>query len=313
MADFGKLYDYNTENGVVIPQTSSIRETIEDGFKSIFGSDFSTEPYTTNGMIIGALTNLFVDICGVNAQNINSMNIEQAIGAFLDSLGAMWGIARLEGESDGEYRKRILASASRGSGFASSIANAIGNVLGVTKVVVLDNGNEDPAVLPVDAAGNPYPHSIAVDPHSVFISVLGGSTSDIMNAIAKTKSAGCGFTHNPEYGVSTNGYYVPTQRYAKIDVSVSSMAYTGVDIVSDTKAAIQSLIADNSINSTITKPMVTAAISAYGKNIICTDVKFTVSDTSQDVSSAYEDVDEIIVFPYKYISVSDDLITVSES
>ena len=99
MADFGKLYDYNTENGVVIPQTSSIRETIEDGFKSIFGSDFSTEPYTTNGMIIGALTNLFVDICGVNAQNINSMNIEQAIGAFLDSLGAMWGIARLEGES----------------------------------------------------------------------------------------------------------------------------------------------------------------------------------------------------------------------
>ena len=91
------------------------------------------------------------------------------------------------------------------------------------------------------------------------------------------------------------------------------MAYTGVDIVSDTKAAIQSLIADNSINSTITKPMVTAAISAYGKNIICTSVKFTVSDTSQDVSSAYEDVDEIIVFPYKYISVSDDLITVSES
>lgn len=311
MADFGKLYDYSTKNGVVIPQTSSVRATIEDAFKDIFGSDFSTEPYTANGMIIGMLTNLFVDVCGVNAQNMNSMNIEQAVGSFLDSLGAMWGIARLEGESDGEYRKRILASASRGSGFASSIANAIGNVSGVTKVVVLDNGNEDPAVLPVDATGTPYPHSIAVDPHSVFISVLGGTASDIISAIAKTKSAGCGFTHNPGYGVSTNGYYVPTQRYLKISVDISAMAYTGADIVADTKAAIKSLIEDNSINATITKPMVTAAIASYGKNIICTGVKFTVSDTAQDLSSAYEDVEEVVVFPYKYISVPDNLISVS--
>lgn len=314
MADtfsFGELYDYITKNGTLMPNTAKIRSGVEDGMKKIFGEGFSTDPYTINGRLIDALTKLFVDTCGVCAQNANSLNPSHAVGAMLDMIGSIWGISRLDGETDADYRKRIVGSASRGSGFAASIANAIGNVQGVQKVIVLDNGNEDPAILPRDEYGNAYAHSIAVDPHSVFISVLGGSTSNIMSAIAKTKSAGCGFTHNPEYGVSTNGYYIPTLKHLKISVEVSAIAYTGDDIVSDSRSAIQRLLADNSINSTITKPMVVGALSSYGGNIIGNSVTFTVSDTSADLSQAYEDVEKVIIPAYRYISVPDSLIEVS--
>lgn len=314
MADtysFGELYDYITKNGTIMPNTAAIRSGVEDGMKKIFGEGFSTDPYTINGRLIDALTKLFVDTCGVCAQNANSLNPSQAAGSMLDMVGAIWGIPRLEGETDADYRKRIIGSASRGSGFAESIANAIANVQGVQKVIVLDNGNEDPAILPRDEYGEAYAHSIAVDPHSVFISVLGGTSAGIISAIAKTKSAGCGFTHNPEYGVSTNGYYIPTLKNLKITVSVSGIAYSGDDIVADSKAAIQRLLADNSINATITKPMVVGALSSYGGNIIGNSVSFRVSDTSADLSQSYEDVERVVIPAYRYISVPDSLIEVS--
>ena len=318
MANFGQLYDYNTSSGVVIPQTSKVKENVERAFKDIFGSDFSVLPQTINGRLIEAITMLFVDVCGVNAQNANGLNITQAVGSFLDGLGSMFGIERLSDESDYSYRSRIIQSASRGSGFASSISQAIGNVAGVTGVVVLDNGNDDPIALPKNNLGESLPESILIDPHSVFICVHGGDSNAIAQAIKKTISAGCGYTQSAEYGTvnsvtltdaSTNTsftakFYRPTQRYVKIEVTVNGAAYTGSDIIADTKDAIIQRLNNNSMNATIEKSEIISEVASLGKNIVCTEQTLKVSDDDPTLETGTE-VERIIVQPYKFISTGE--------
>lgn len=324
MASFGNLYTYNTSSGVVIPQTSTIKANVEQAFKDIFGADFSTVEETPNGRLIEALTLFFVDVCGVSAQNANGFNITQAVGTFLDGLGAMFGVVRSESDTDTSYRMKILASASRGSGFAKSISNAISGVTGVQSVVVLDNGNEDPQALPLSNMGEVLSNSISVSPHSVFICVRGGSDSDIASAIRATKSAGCGYTVSPEYGTATTvtltdsdtgtsftaKFYRPTQRYVMFDVTVNSAAYTGDDITSDTQTAIRDVMDSYSTNSTITKSQIIAAVASVGKNIICEDITITVSDTDGTLVDGTE-VDELVVMPYKYVDSTSTTINVT--
>ena len=311
--DFGNLYEYNTSSGVVIPQTSDIKSKVQQAFVRIFGDQFSLDPSTANGRLIDAITTLFVDVCGVNAQNANGFNIIQAGGSMLDELGAIFGIPR-NGESDVLYRSRIIKSASRGMGFADSITNAISRVNGVQKVVVLDNGSAHPDALPKNNFGIPQPESIAVAAHSVFICVKGGDDTKITEAIRSTISAGCGYTTDSEYGTVTSKtivdtdtntsftakFYRPTNRYLKVEVDVNGASYTGSDIISDTKNAILESIIDNSMNSTLTKSSLIASIASLGKNIVCTNQKFTISDTDSTVSTGTE-VDSVIVQPYKYI------------
>lgn len=315
MANFGDLYTYNTSSGVVIPQTSDIKAKVEAAFKDIFGNDFSVDPTTINGRLIEAITLLFVDVCGVNAQNVNGAAITQATGSFLDGIGSMFGIVRLTGETDNAYRKRILLSQSRGSGFAQSIMNAIGNVDGVTGVVVLDNGNEDPDVLPKSNTGATLSNSITVDPHSVFICVRGGLDNAVALAIKSTKSAGCGYTERDQYGQITTvtlqnsetntsfdaKFYRPKLRYARINVTVNDAAYTGDDILADTVASIRLLIDSNQMNSVITKSDIISAVASAGKNILAQEVTMRISDSDPTLESG-STVDELVAMPYMFIS-----------
>ena len=311
MANFGNLYDYNTSSGIVIPQTSTVKSAVEQAFKDIFGADFSTVPETTNGRLIEALTLLFVDVCGVNAQNANGFSLTSALGSFLDGLGATWGVERLQGETDAEYRKRIILSASRGSGFAQSVANEIGKVVGVQGVVVLDNGLEDPDVLPKDAQGNTTGHSIAVPAHTIYVCVRGGSNDGIAEAIMRTKSMGCSMDASQEFGTVVNQsvtigsstltatFHRPIQRYAWIDITVNPIAYTGYNISSDTQSAVRSLLAANRMNATITKDQMVAAIVAQGSGIVATDI--TISVSASDSESSASEVDSLVIMPYMFV------------
>lgn len=324
MAEFDSLYSYNIEGGVVLPQTSDIKNSVENAFKNIFGSDFSTDESSINGRLIEAITLMFVDVCGVNAQNANGMNVERAVGLFLDNLGSAYGVYRNPGETDYSYRKRIIESYSRGSGFASSIRNAISLVDGVTNVVVLDNGYEDPTSQPLSNSGEVLAHSIVVKPHSVFVSVIGGDNTEIAKAIRSSKSAGCGFEDSTSYGTVvsqlindsdtgtsfTAKFYRPSERYVRIAVSVSNISYTGTDIVSDATNAIKDLIASNSINATVTKSMIVAALASSGKNIVGTSTAIYVSDANSVPTSA-EEVDQIVIPAYKYVNSSNITVTVN--
>lgn len=308
--DFRTLYDFKNNSGIVIPQTSNVKAKIEEAFTSIFGSELSLATETPMGRLVEALTLLFVDILGVNAANANSMNPNQAVGAYLDAIGSIFGIARLTDESDSAFRNRLLQSQSRGSGFAQSIRQAISNVDGVTNICVLDNGHKNPATLPNSEIG------IAVTGHTVFICVAGGSDNAIARAIFNTKSAGCGYTNLSEYGTPTvvtitdpdSGadndvvFYRPTQKNLSIKVNVTGFSYTGDYIVDDTKRIIREYVNANGMCNTISKAQIITAIGTSGMGIVCTGMTMTTGDM---------EIEKVGIRPNEYVNLTDEDIEVT--
>lgn len=301
--NFGDLYSYSTKNGVVVPNTDGIRDVVVQALKDAFEDQtLSTDPETPQGRIIEAITLLFVDVLRVCAMNANGFNPSQAVGTYLDNLGALFGVQRVVNESDYNYRNRIVESNSTGSGYALSVRRAISQVAGVTSTCVLDNGKADPAVLPNSTNG------IAVSPHSVFICVNGGNNREIAEAIFRTLSAGCGIETSESFGTvvtenivdeDTNtskaiSFYRPESISVSMSVTVRDDVYTGTDIVQDTKDAIISFVQNHSTNYTITEGDIVSAIAAYGTGIVCTELK---------MYSGISEVDYIAIRPYQAIII----------
>lgn len=305
--EFVNLYKYLTKNGIVIPQTSSLRSKIESAYKTIFGDDdLDATSETFAGRQIEAFTMLCKSIIGINALNANGFNPSQAIGESLDNIAAIFGTQRTSGQSDGSFRKSLIESGSRGSGFPQAIRNELSKVSGVASIMVLENGHNYPIVLPDQQSG------ITIDPHSVYICVGGGSDANVARAIFNSKSAGCGYTNASGYGTkvtqtivdgganNTVVFYRPSNRNVAVSVTVNSSTYTGVDIEADTDAAVRELFAANPTASLITDSMVASAIASSGKGIICTGVSMTPGDTDDSVKA----------LPYQMFNITSVTVTV---
>lgn len=300
MSPFASLYDYATKNGIVIPATSDIRAKVENEFKTIFGSDIDTTAETPIGRLIEAITLLFVDICGVNAQNANGINPNSATGAYLDNIAALFGITRESGESDMKFRSRILKSQSRGIGYVRSIWNELSKVSTLTSICVLENGDADPSVI----------NGLTIDPHSIFACVSGNGTNEesalVAAALYATKAAGCAYHDADDCGTkvertidgTTVRFYRPTQKYVRFTVNVIGSAYTGEDIVGDTQTAILNYVKDHNTNSIITKSDVLAAVSLAGLGIAATSVMMECSDDN----TAWVTVDNLQLRPFEVVA-----------
>lgn len=313
MAYFENLFSFSSDKGIVIPDTLEVKAEVERTFKEILGANLDISPSTPAGRMIEALTMLFVNILGVNAQNANSLNPDSAVGNWLDMIGGLFGTIRLDGESDDDYRVRIRNSQSRGMGYVQSIWNAVGQVDGVTSVCVLENGYADPLVTPSGDNG------IAIDPHSVFVCVNGGDDEAVARAIYSTKSAGCAYhisdvatpvdvtIADADTGTETPvRFYRPTERFARFTATVRSDAYTGTDIIGDTKSAIVAYMDKHDSNDVVTMGDVITAIGAAGLGIVCTELTI---ETSED-SETWVEADKIVLRPYQFVSVTNDNITV---
>lgn len=92
---FTDILSYSTETGMVIPQTSDIKQNIQNAMFEIFGSGFDTTEETTNGRLIEALTLLTKNAIGVTAQNLNYLNLNSLSGKQLDDYATFFGITRL--------------------------------------------------------------------------------------------------------------------------------------------------------------------------------------------------------------------------
>ena len=309
--NFGSLYDYNTNTGVITPITSAVKANVENAFKAIFGADLDVSDETPAGRFIEAITFLFVNVCAVNAQNANGINPNAAIGAYLDNIAALFGISRLTDETDAKFRKRILTSISRGFGYVESIWNELAKIQTLTSICVLENGNADPSVLPNDING------CAIDPHSIFVCVSGDGSEEedlaVARAIYATKSAGCAYTDSTEYGTKVEKtitdeatgsstlvrFYRPNRKYAKITVKVRGSAYTGTDIVADTKNSVVEFFKSRNTNDNILPMDIVAAISLSGLGIVCIESSINASADGE----IYSDVDSLLLRPYEYALV----------
>lgn len=303
------IYQYQSNTGLVIPDTSNVQSQVIEGLKNVFGADFEYIPETPNGLLVDALTQLIKQFIGITAQNVNGLNVTTSIGSWLDAIGRLFGVERENTDTDYTYRAKILQSCSRGSGFVPSIYNAIyrSAANGIYDVCVLNNGHSVPAVLPNQTNG------ISVDPHSVFISVRCDTTLEttVAEAIAKTISAGCGF-HNDTHGtkvektVEIDGFssnivfYHPTERFVKVVVAVNPSYYTGTNIQSDITNAVNAIIGANTTNATVSKSEFLAKIAATGTAIIPLSVGIFMKDSSD---GAWTESEDYIVMPYQYVDL----------
>lgn len=97
------------------------------------------------------------------------------------------GAVGREVESQQEFEARRAASVARNAhGTVPALYGEIANIPGVLDVVVLENVANVPVVK----------WGVTIDPHSVYISVAGGTDQTIAQAINIKKDAGCGTTGN---------------------------------------------------------------------------------------------------------------------
>lgn len=313
------LFNYVDSNGIVIPDTSAVQDIVKRYFAEKIG-DINFAPETIMGRIIEALTVTVVNVIGVNALNANSLNISTAVGAWLDNIGALFKLPRLPNQTDTSYRKAIMESNSRGSGFAASIRNAISDIVDVTHVCVLENGCAYPIVSPVGSL-----NGVAVDSHSVYIVVNGGDENDIAKAIYNNKSLGCGYQHQEniegEYGKkvsiqvddnsSTVVFYRPVEVEFELSITVINDLYTGKDIVSDVKNSVVSFLSTRTINTVITKGEILASISQNSNGAAGLSINIIRKGKNENNEITYSNADTITLRPCQYANITGDDITVT--
>lgn len=134
------LYTYNSSTGTVIPDTSAIKTHITSEFTDIFGSNIDTSESSKIGRLIEALTMMFVEMLGVNAQNANQMNPNIASGQYLDSIASLFKISRTPAT-----KTVVVVKFAGVSGTiipaSTAVSNDYGDVfLTTTEVEVLPNG-----------------------------------------------------------------------------------------------------------------------------------------------------------------------------
>ena len=83
------------DNGVIIPDTADIQETVQNEFKQALGQDLSLEESTPQGRLIDVETTARQSVINFNAQIANILiNISMSSGSALDAWGANFDIPR---------------------------------------------------------------------------------------------------------------------------------------------------------------------------------------------------------------------------
>lgn len=98
-------YQYITSNGIIVPDTSTIQEQVEQDFKNALGQDLDTTPETPQGRLIQLITDYRTNTLAINAENANQINLRYATGRFLDAIGSFFGVSRIGAKST-----RVLAN-----------------------------------------------------------------------------------------------------------------------------------------------------------------------------------------------------------
>ncbi|AWM79279.1 hypothetical protein DKL61_02290 [Gammaproteobacteria bacterium ESL0073] len=89
-------YEYLTESGVIVPDTSDTRKQVVTEWKQALGQDLITDDETPQGLLINAETEARQSVARANAAIANQINPNIAEGIFLDAIWALTGGQRLK-------------------------------------------------------------------------------------------------------------------------------------------------------------------------------------------------------------------------
>lgn len=85
------LYNYITANGTVLPDTSTIKDDVENEYKAIYGADFVVDSQSQQGREIDAEITSRISVARNTAFLANQINPNLANGVFLDADYALMG------------------------------------------------------------------------------------------------------------------------------------------------------------------------------------------------------------------------------
>lgn len=108
MADY---YQYNSQQGIIVPDTGTIKTDVENEFQSNFGADMDMSASSPQGRLVEMETLSRVGVISFCALIANQINIDYATGQYLDAVGAFFGVSRI-----GATQTRVLATVSGESG-----------------------------------------------------------------------------------------------------------------------------------------------------------------------------------------------------
>ena len=187
-------YLYSSLAAATIPPSGSV--TIE----------FQNQTQGPIACNIGALSNIYTAIAGWDTiTNITA----GALGNYVES------------RADFEAR-RAASVAGNAVNSLQSIYGAVASLANVIGVLVVDN--------PSNGTVNYGPTSYPLAPHSVCVSVAGGTSSDIAQAIWGKKPPGCNYNGNTSVTVYDNNYSTPVPYTVTYLTPTSVPVYFNVNI-----------------------------------------------------------------------------------
>lgn len=191
------------------------------------------------------------------------------------------GIVGTDQESDNAFRDRITAN------FLNKRARSILGAI-IDNIAALDNvisvaGHENPTDNTVTYDG------ISMEPHSILLSVFGGSGNDIATVIGHQKTLGAATVGNTNVAYTDEivdyqyiyQIYRPSEVSLYVKVEYANNAYSGPATESDVKGLIISYLAENpiKIGQTVSGNILGNALSSYNKADILS-IKVSTDGTS---------------------------------
>lgn len=105
------VYNYVVSTGVIIPDTSDIRQEVVEELRSVFGQDFIVDPETPEGQWIDAETTSRQSVARNNANFANQINPDLSGDVFLDAIWALTG-----GERNSATRSNVQCTITGSAG-----------------------------------------------------------------------------------------------------------------------------------------------------------------------------------------------------
>ena len=139
-------YQYVTNTGLIIPDTSDLKTQVEGEYKAVFGQDLVVTNDTPQGVLITAEVAARSNVLGQNAQVANQINPDEAGGVFLDAICALMGLERdpatfglIPGVAVGGIPNTIIPAGSQATDTAGNLWNTVGNIqLDATGAGIID-------------------------------------------------------------------------------------------------------------------------------------------------------------------------------
>lgn len=87
-------YNFVTNRGVIVPDTSTVLSDTQDEFKELFGDELDVTPETPQGRLIELIARCKIFVLQTAAASSNVFNLNKASGFGLDDLGSLFLLER---------------------------------------------------------------------------------------------------------------------------------------------------------------------------------------------------------------------------